>query len=714
MRISFKSIAVLTLSAIFAATLGFLPIAQAEESHGSNNIRENHYSADDPEHLSAPNKIVAMSTKPAAVAPAVIAGNINYVYGTPVMIDPTVYVIWYGTWTNPCAATGDNSTPAIVNDFLKGVGVTPWYGINTRYYQQANSTAPKTYVTSTVNWGGCTYDNASLGTSIDGATGTQSGDIVNAALTNNTLPRDPNGLYFVFTSSNINATGFLTSWCGYHSYLNPSYNVTHNIKYSFVGDPSSSLASCNGQTTPGVSPNSNPPADAMTSVIAHELVEAVSDPMLNTWFDAGGNENADKCSWTFGTQSTATNGAKYNMVASGRQYLIQQNWIPDAPQGCGMSYTAPALTATTATATVTLTQGTAVPGTVIPVTAIGGTSPYTYAISPTLPAGLTFNTTTGRITGTATVSQTTTVQTVTVTDSLSATSSSSFNLIVKPPAPIATKAVATVALLTGRAITPVTPITASAGTAPYTFAISPALPTGLSFNTTTGQITGTPTANLTSRLQTVTITDANAAKATSTFTLAITTPAALSRTVAVATKKLMINKVAAAFTPVTSAGGYPAKVFTVNPALPTGLILNSATGAITGTPTASQAPTSHTITVTDAAGTAVSGAFTLEVSPALVAIAAIPATTIVHRSPAVAITAFTPVTASGSTFTAYRYAITPALPTGLTFSTTTGAISGRTPTVASALKTYTVTVTDAAPTTVGASSVKVTFTLTIS
>ena len=110
-----------------------MPIAQAEESHGSNNIREDHYSADDPEHLSAPNKIVAMSTKPAAVAPAVIAGNINYVYGTPVMIDPTVYVIWYGTWTNPCAATGDNSTPAIVNDFLKGVGVTPWYGINTRY-----------------------------------------------------------------------------------------------------------------------------------------------------------------------------------------------------------------------------------------------------------------------------------------------------------------------------------------------------------------------------------------------------------------------------------------------------------------------------------------------------------------------------------------------------------------------------------------------------
>ncbi len=705
----FKRISVLALIAIFVSSLVVVPAAQAEGGQEQNNIREYHYSGNDTEHVRPANQIVAMSIKPAAVAPAVIAGNINYYYGTPVMINPTVYVIWYGTWTNPCSATGDNSTPAIVNDFLKGVGATPWYGINTRYYQQANAGAAKTYVTSTVNWGGCTYDNASLGTSIDAATGTQSGDIVDAALTNNTLPRDPNGLYFVFTSSNINATGFLTSWCGYHSYLNPTYNTSQNIKYSFVGDPSSSLANCNGQSTPGVSPNSNPPADAMTSVIAHELVEAVSDPMLNTWFDAGGNENADKCSWTFGTQSTATNGAKYNVVASGRKYLIQQNWIPDSPQGCGLSYSAPALTATTATATATLNQGTAVPGTLKPVTAIGGTAPYTFAISPTLPAGLSFNTATGQITGTATVSQASTVETVTVTDAASATSSSSFNLIVRPPAPTATKAIATVALLTGRAITPVTPVTAAGGTTPYTFTITPALPAGLSINSSTGQITGTPTANLTSRVQTVRVTDANAAFATATFSLSITTPAALTTTVAVATKKLMVGRVAASFIPVTSRGGYGSNVFTISPVLPDGLVLNSATGAITGTATTSIASTVETITVTDLNGASKSANFTLQVSPAITATVAVAATTILHRNPRVAITAFTPVVGGGSAYTALRYAITPALPAGLTFNTTTGAISGSTPTTASALKTYTVTVTDAS-----AFATTATFTLTIS
>jgi hypothetical protein len=33
-------------------------------------------------------------------------------------------------------------------------------------------------------------------------------------------------------------------------------------------------------------------ADAMASVLAHELAEAVSDPELNAWFDCNGYENA--------------------------------------------------------------------------------------------------------------------------------------------------------------------------------------------------------------------------------------------------------------------------------------------------------------------------------------------------------------------------------------------------------------------------------------
>jgi hypothetical protein len=79
----------------------------------------------------------------------------------------------------------------------------------------------------------------------------------------------------------------------------------------------------------------------MASIIAHELQEAVTDPDLNAWYDRRGQENADKCAWTFGTESTAPNGSKYNVTfpnASGRSFLIQQNWVNAGGGYCAMSY----------------------------------------------------------------------------------------------------------------------------------------------------------------------------------------------------------------------------------------------------------------------------------------------------------------------------------------------------------------------------------------
>ena len=41
-------------------------------------------------------------------------------------------------------------------------------------------------------------------------------------------------------------------------------------------------------------PNGDPGVDAMLSVLAHEVVEAMSDPNLDAWYDATGSENGDK------------------------------------------------------------------------------------------------------------------------------------------------------------------------------------------------------------------------------------------------------------------------------------------------------------------------------------------------------------------------------------------------------------------------------------
>ena len=78
----------------------------------------------------------------------------------------------------------------------------------------------------------------------------------------------------------------------------------------------------------------------MMSVIAHELSETVTNPLLNTgWFDDDGEENADKCALTFGTgrQVKFTKSYAYNVVGQAKsKWLVQANWTPLGQQGCVM------------------------------------------------------------------------------------------------------------------------------------------------------------------------------------------------------------------------------------------------------------------------------------------------------------------------------------------------------------------------------------------
>lgn len=39
-------------------------------------------------------------------------------------------------------------------------------------------------------------------------------------------------------------------------------------------------------------------ADGLVSILAHELIETVSDPDGDAWYDAKGQENADKVSYS--------------------------------------------------------------------------------------------------------------------------------------------------------------------------------------------------------------------------------------------------------------------------------------------------------------------------------------------------------------------------------------------------------------------------------
>jgi hypothetical protein len=128
----------------------------------------------------------------------------------------------------------------------------------------------------------------------------------------------------------------------------------------------------------------------------------------------------------------------------------------------------------------------------------------TFSISGALPAGLSLNIATGIITGTPTSLRAATNYTVTASNS-SGSTSSNMSITVVGEAPVL-PCPPPLAYMVG---TPIQTMNLGAFGSNVTYTISPALPAGLTFNPTTGQINGTPTT--TSARTSYTITATNAA-----------------------------------------------------------------------------------------------------------------------------------------------------------------------------------------------------------
>jgi uncharacterized protein YhjY with autotransporter beta-barrel domain len=210
-------------------------------------------------------------------------------------------------------------------------------------------------------------------------------------------------------------------------------------------------------------------------------------------------------------------------------------------------------------------------------------------------------------------------------------------------------------------------VNATGGTAPYTFAISAgALPAGLSLNTGTGAITGTPTAGGTANF-TIRGTDSLGNTGTRPYALTIGTA---SLTVNPASLPNTSQGLAYAQT-ISSTGGTGPYTFAVSAgALPAGLALNSATGAITGSPTASGAA-SFTVRATDSVGNVGARAYTFNVG----------GSSLTLNPPSLAAASYrTPYNQSmsvvGGTAPFAFTVLSGALPPGLVLNPTTGAITG--------------------------------------
>lgn len=242
------------------------------------------------------------------------------------------------------------------------------------------------------------------------------------------------------------------------------------------------------------------------------------------------------------------------------------------------------ITVNAALSITTVMLGNAVQGQPYSVTlvATGGIAPYTWLVSNgALPAGVSLNASTGVISGTPTGAGTFSL-TIRVADGAANYATRNFNLTVLPALTISTTSLSPTPAV-GNHFSQI--LNATGGTAPYTWTVSiGTLPQGLSLDASTGTISGTPTSAGTFTF-TIQVADSGSPGQTATRQFTVTVVQVLAITNSVLPNAVQGQSYSASL---NGAGGVtPYSWALVSGSLPSGLSLNSTSGAISGVPATS-------------------------------------------------------------------------------------------------------------------------------
>ena len=327
--------------------------------------------------------------------------------------------------------------------------------------------------------------------------------------------------------------------------------------------------------------------------------------------------------------------------------------------------------------TYTLTKGVAM---TTSTPTVGGGAVTSWSVSPSLPTGLSLDSSTGAISGTPTAVTSSATYTVTASNT-GGSDTATLTIVVNDAAPSSLAySPSSFTLTKGTAMTTVTP-TVSGGTV-TSWSVSPTLPAGLSIDSTTGAISGTPSVVSSSATYTVTASNTGGSD-TATLTIVVNDIAPSSITYSPNSFTLTKGTAMTTVTPTTTGGTVTS--WSVSPSLPAGLSIDSSTGAISGTPSAVTSSASYTVTGSNTGGSDTTTVTIVVNDIAPSSLAYSPNSFTLTKG--TAMTSVTP-TASGGTITSWS--VSPSLPAGLTLDSSTGAISG-TPTTITTSASYTVT-----------------------
>ena len=459
-----------------------------------------------------------------------------------------VYMVFYGSqWgTQSTNANGDvtlsgdpSGQAPYQQELYKGLGTGGelWSGVMTQYCDgvavgaqtcPASNTQHVAYPSGGV-LAGVWVDESTASPSQ--ATGHQLGvEAVNAAahFGNTTAASNRDAQYIIVSPHNTHPDGYNTpsgQFCAWHD-----WNGDTTLSGGAVTSPYGDIAFTNSPyiTDMGAScgqdfVNSNGTLDGVSIVNGHEYAETITDQNPpGGYTDSSGEENGDKCAWI--TPGTA--GGSFDLTTGTGTFAMQTTWANDGAGGAGTCEASHAIVTNPGGNTVTVTNPGSQTGTVgtaasLQIHATDSASGQTLTYSATgLPAGLSINSSTGLISGTPTTAGTSSV-TVTAKDTTNASGSASFTWTINPAGGNTvtvtnpgnqTGTVGTAASLQIHATD-----SASGQTLTYT---ATGLPAGLSINSSTGLISGTPTTAGTSSV-TVTAKDTTNASGSASFTWTI-------------------------------------------------------------------------------------------------------------------------------------------------------------------------------------------------
>jgi hypothetical protein len=213
--------------------------------------------------------------------------------GGSVLYQAAAYSIFWGSSWNNASFAGDKITG--VDRFFNGFSGSNYARTSTEYSDKLGFISPL-----------ATYNGHVIDSSTPPSRNPSVSSMVAEVCKVTANAPDSNGVYFVYTST----TAGQVNYCAWHSWGNCSNGAKVQVAYMPNLD---GIAGCDpGDTTTG---NSQGLA-AIINVTAHEYLEAITDPRGAGWLDSTGQENADKCAWSFPPGdglSTLTNGSRWKL-----------------------------------------------------------------------------------------------------------------------------------------------------------------------------------------------------------------------------------------------------------------------------------------------------------------------------------------------------------------------------------------------------------------